>query len=88
MDKLLNEQTGAYLTDDEVISMAVAILSHRFGLKRKALNSPSGVAEPSHTDETTTQALKAELALVAVRQLDHFIVAGGDGLWFAERGLL
>jgi DNA repair protein RadC len=35
-----------------------------------------------------TQALKSALALVDVRVLDHLIVAGGDILSFAERGLL
>lgn len=53
-----------------------------------AHNHPSGVAEPSHADETLTQALKQALALVDVRVLDHFIVAGTKTLSFAERGLL
>jgi DNA repair protein RadC len=53
-----------------------------------AHNHPSGVAEPSHADETLTQALKQALALVDVRVLDHFIVAGAGILSFAERGLL
>ena len=39
-------------------------------------------------DETLTQALKQSLALVDVRVLDHFIVAGSGVLSFAERGLL
>lgn len=52
-------------------------------------NHPSGVAEPSHADELLTQSLKQALALVDVRVLDHFIVAGtGTPLSFAERGLL
>ena len=49
---------------------------------------PSGVCEPSHADETLTQALKTALALIDVRVLDHFIVAGTGILSFAERGLL
>ncbi|HKB84101.1 MAG TPA: JAB domain-containing protein, partial [Burkholderiales bacterium] len=53
-----------------------------------AHNHPSGVAEPSHADETLTQALKEALALVDVRVLDHFIVGRGTTLSFAERGLL
>jgi DNA repair protein RadC len=40
-----------------------------------AHNHPSGIAEPSHADETLTQSLKQALALVDVRVLDHFIVA-------------
>jgi len=156
--KVLNQDTGAYLTDDDVIRMAVGIMTHRFGLKRASLNSPtlvrdylqltladkehevfvcvfldaqhrvialeemfrgtltqtsvyprevvkralhhncasvifahnhpSGVAEPSRADEALTVALKQALALVDVKVLDHFIVAGNQTLSFAERGLL
>ncbi len=53
-----------------------------------AHNHPSGVAEPSRADEMLTTALKQALALVDVKVLDHFIVAGGSVLSFAERGLL
>lgn len=51
-------------------------------------NHPSGVAEPSQSDQQLTTALKGALALVDVRVLDHFIVAGTSVLSFAERGLL
>lgn len=51
-------------------------------------NHPSGVAEPSRADEMLTSALKSALALVDVKVLDHFIIAGNDSLSFAERGLL
>ena len=53
-----------------------------------AHNHPSGVAEPSHADETLTQTLKQALALVDVRVLDHFIIGKGATLSFAERGLI
>jgi DNA repair protein RadC len=53
-----------------------------------AHNHPSGVAEPSHADETLTQALKQALALVDVRVLDHFVVARTSTVSFAERGLV
>ncbi len=53
-----------------------------------AHNHPSGIAEPSHADETLTQTLKQALALVEVRVLDHFIIAGAGVVSFAERGLL
>jgi len=46
------------------------------------------VTDPSQADETLTRTLKAALALVDVRVLDHFIVGGGEALSFAERGLL
>lgn len=53
-----------------------------------AHNHPSGMAEPSHADELLTRSLKTALALIDVRVLDHFIVAGSMTLSFAERGLL
>ena len=53
-----------------------------------AHNHPSGLAEPSRADELLTQALKQALALVDVRVLDHFVVAGINVMSFAERGLL
>lgn len=53
-----------------------------------AHNHPSGVAEPSRADEHLTQSMKTALALVDVRVLDHFVVAGNTVTSFAERGLL
>jgi DNA repair protein RadC len=53
-----------------------------------AHNHPSGVAQPSQADELLTRNLKDALALVEVKVLDHFIVAGPHALSFAERGLL
>jgi DNA repair protein RadC len=54
-----------------------------------AHNHPSGLAEPSRADEALTVSLKQALALVDVKVLDHFVVAGnGAPLSFAERGLL
>ena len=53
-----------------------------------AHNHPSGVAEPSRTDEILTQNLRTALALLEVRVLDHLVVAGNDIVSFAERGLL
>lgn len=51
-------------------------------------NHPSGVAEPSRADELLTSNLKQALALVDVKVLDHFVVAGAATISFAERGLL
>ena len=53
-----------------------------------AHNHPSGAAQPSQADELLTRNLKDALALVEVRVLDHFIVAGNQAISFAERGLL
>ena len=53
-----------------------------------AHNHPSGAAQPSQADELLTRNLKEALALVDVKVLDHFIVAGAQTISFAERGLL
>jgi len=76
-------QTSVY--PREVVKRA---LHHNAASLIFAHNHPSGVAEQSRTDELLTTALKQALALVDVRVLDHFIVAGNTTLSFAERGLL
>ena len=43
--KVLNQDTGASLSDEDVIRMAVGIINHRFGLKRASLNSPTLVRD-------------------------------------------
>lgn len=53
-----------------------------------AHNHPSGAAEPSRADELLTATLKNALALVDIRTLDHFIVAGPRIYSFAEHGKL
>jgi DNA repair protein RadC len=53
-----------------------------------AHNHPSGVPEPSRADEALTQSLKATLATLEIRTLDHLVVGGGSVVSFAERGLL
>jgi DNA repair protein RadC len=53
-----------------------------------AHNHPSGAAQPSRADELLTRNLKDALALVEIKVLDHFVVAGNQTLSFAERGLL
>jgi DNA repair protein RadC len=53
-----------------------------------AHNHPSGVAEPSHADQSLTQRLKDALALIDVRVLDHIVVGNEGTTSFAERGLL
>lgn len=77
-------QTSVY--PREVVKKA---LWHNAAAVVLAHNHPSGVAEPSSADEHLTRELRQALALVDVRVLDHFIVAGaGQSLSFAERGLL
>lgn len=77
-------QTSVY--PREVVKQALA---HNAAAVVFAHNHPSGAAEPSRADEALTQALKQALALVEVKVLDHFVVAGAaPPLSFAERGLL
>ena len=53
-----------------------------------AHNHPSGTPEPSDADLLLTRALVQALALVDVRVLDHFVVAGSHVHSFAEHGQL
>jgi DNA repair protein RadC len=76
-------QTSVY--PREVVKVALAANA---GAVIFAHNHPSGVSEPSRADELLTQQLKSALALVDIKVLDHFVVAGGESLSFAERGLL
>jgi DNA repair protein RadC len=76
-------QTSVY--PREVVKRALALNANAVIL---AHNHPSGVAEPSRSDEALTQTLKQALALVDVKVLDHFVVARGSLVSFAERGLL
>jgi DNA repair protein RadC len=74
---------GANVHPREVLRQALAcnaaavILAH---------NHPSGVAEPSQSDELITRRLKEALSLVDIRLLDHLVVAGPDTVSLAERG--
>jgi DNA repair protein RadC len=77
--------TQASVYPREVVLRA---LHHQAAAVVLAHNHPSGVAEPSRADEALTQTLKAALALVDVRVLDHVIVAPGTALSMAEKGLL
>ena len=77
-------QTSVY--PREVLKRA---LVHNAAAVILAHNHPSGVAEPSSADQSLTRELKQVLALVDVRVLDHFVVAGlQPPLSFAERGLV
>jgi DNA repair protein RadC len=61
------------------VNAAAVIIAH---------NHPSGIADPSKSDQLLTTTLQSALSLIDVRVLDHFIVAGADICSFAERGLL
>ena len=76
-------QTSVY--PREVVLRA---LHHQAAAVVLAHNHPSGSVQPSRADEALTQTLKTTLALVDVRVLDHVIVAPGQALSMAEKGLL
>jgi DNA repair protein RadC len=159
MAAVVNEKTGQYMTDSEIVELALAVLQHKFGQRTESMlnspsavrqylmlrmaqlehevfvvifldsqnraiateelfrgtltqtsvyprevvkralhhnaggvifahNHPSGIAEPSHADERITATLKDALAILDVKVLDHFIVAGATTISFAERGLI
>ncbi len=76
-------QTSVY--PREVVKQALAC---RAAAVVFAHNHPSGAAEPSRADEFLTRTLQSALQLVDVRVLDHIVVAQGQVVSFAERGLL
>ena len=76
-------QTSVY--PREVVKRA---LHHGAAAVVLAHNHPSGSVHPSRADEALTQTLKAALALVDVRVLDHIIIGQGETLSMAERGLV
>jgi DNA repair protein RadC len=58
---------------------AAVILAH---------NHPSGVAEPSQSDQLITRRIRDALDLVDVRLLDHFVIGDNSCVSLASRGML
>jgi DNA repair protein RadC len=58
---------------------AAVILAH---------NHPSGVAEPSQSDQLITRRIRDALDLVDVRLLDHFVIGDNNCVSLASRGML
>lgn len=58
---------------------AAVILAH---------NHPSGVAEPSQSDQLITRRVRDALELVDVRLLDHFVIGDNCCVSLASRGML
>ncbi|WP_369326187.1 JAB domain-containing protein [Alcaligenes nematophilus] len=69
----------------EVVKLALA---HNALSVMLVHNHPSGTTAASQSDITLTKHLKEALALIDVRVLDHFIVAGAQVVSMAEKGLL
>ena len=76
-------QTSVY--PREVVKRALTLHASSVVL---AHNHPSGTAQPSRADELLTQTLKAALALIDVRVLDHFVVTAQQAVSMAELGLV
>ena len=53
-----------------------------------AHNHPSGIPEPSKSDDALTSRLKSALELIAVRVLDHIIVGNNSTYSYQENGAL
>ncbi len=77
------DQTSVY--PRVVVQRALALNASALIL---AHQHPSGVIEPSTADRSLTDRLKAALAMVDIRVVDHFIVGKGNPFSFAEAGLL
>lgn len=75
---------GASVHPREVVRR---VLHHNAAAIVLAHNHPSGVAEPSQSDNLITQKLKDALQMIDVRVLDHFII-GDEVVSLVERGLL
>ncbi|NND54536.1 MAG: DNA repair protein RadC [Gammaproteobacteria bacterium] len=58
---------------------AAVILAH---------NHPSGIAEPSQSDQLITRRIRDALDLVDIRLLDHFVVGDNQCVSLASRGML
>jgi len=86
----LEEMFHGTLTQTSVYPREVVLraLHHQASAVVLSHNHPSGTVQPSRADEMLTQTLKTTLALIDVRVLDHIIVAPGEALSLAERGLL
>jgi DNA repair protein RadC len=76
-------QTSVY--PREVVLKA---LQHHAAALVLAHNHPSGTVQPSPADLALTHNLRAALALIDVRVLDHIIVGPGQAFSMAEQGLL
>ncbi len=76
-------QTSVY--PREIVKRA---LTHNAAAVIFAHNHPSGTTEPSQADRHLTRALSEALRTIDIRVLDHFVVAPGQILSFAEQGFM
>ena len=87
---VLEEMFRGTLTQTSVYPREVVLRALTLNAANVVLahNHPSGTAQASRADEAVTQTLKAALALIDVRVLDHFIVTRTAAVSMAEMGLI
>ena len=68
--------------------IALRALHHQAASVVLAHNHPSGHTEPSQADIALTQTLQQALGLLDIDVLDHLIVAQGQFVSLAQRGLM
>ena len=68
--------------------IAQKALEHNAAAIIIAHNHPSGIAEPSLADQAITKRIKEALALLDIRLLDHFVIAGNKVISMATKGML
>ena len=69
-----------------VRQLIASALHHHAAAVILAHNHPAGSTAPSRADRETTRHLDDALALMEIRLLDHFIVAGNEIVSMRERG--
>jgi len=86
----LEEMFRGTLAETSVYPREVLVraLYHQAAAVVLAHNHPTGLVRPSRADEALTRGLRAALALVDVRVLDHVIVGPGQSLSMAQQGLM
>ncbi|HSI24904.1 MAG TPA: DNA repair protein RadC [Methylotenera sp.] len=84
------EMFSGSLTETSVYPREIVkrVLHHNAGAVIFAHNHPTGNVKQSQADELLTKQLQQALALIDVKVLDHFIVAGNNTLSFSQKGLL
>ena len=68
--------------------VAKRALEHNAAAIILAHNHPSGVAEPSQSDQLITRRIRDACELLDIRLLDHFVCGGKNAVSLASRGML
>ncbi len=84
------EMFSGSLTETSVYPREIVkrVLHHNAAAVIFAHNHPTGNVKQSQADELLTRQLQQALALIDVKVLDHFVVAGNQTLSFSEKGLI